>query len=1155
MDDQKVLKILVITSRPLVDSQNRRINLLDVEKERARVRDALQNAGAAIHTQFLPSATVDAVTRAFVRAWDVAHITGHGSPDGELLLEDEFGVAQFLNARDVVALMGESLPRVVVLSLCYAGQALPDALLHAGAQTVIAIDADELIPDHAATLFNETFYALLARGESVGNAFERAQTRVRLDPQVGDRAFAASGVEGPPYSERFTRAGNDGLTFASEQRAYQEFDTPRALGNLRERNRNFVGRAQEIVQIVKAFDARGMQANARRVALHGAGGLGKTELAQAVAWWYVERGRVGAVVWASANPTEDEFVLRDLGSLFAIAARALKLNFSEQMPFDEQKAIVRDAVGEQETLLLLDNWETLVNTGKAREVWDFVLSLPPRVRVLVTSRDKLPPKNAENIELDTLAPDDAAKLFLQIARSAGYFKNNPQLSAEETAILGAIIERLGGYALAIEVVAGQTESRTLGAIWRDLVQIPKNVLEGKTEFGEPRGIWTSLDFSYNVLPDAEKQMFRGMGVLLAPATDEDITAITTSPQPSPSQGDGAGGVRETLDTLVRRSLVRFREGHYALLPIVRDYAESRLADAGQDPLELHLRAVNHFANKGTLEGALTASDHLYELAARFQSEQAAKVFIEYVNSFYSDLLTRGYWAEARRKTEDLIVVARGLGDKVAEAYAFQNLALHFQNIGDYERALPLREQAMKMAEEIGDRNLIATNLHNRGMLERNKGNYPEALRLLNECLELRIRLGDKLGIASSLGQIGNVAQVQGNYTEALRLFSQSMEMSEEIEDKRGIATSLEQMGTLAEWQNNHSEAQRLFDQSLKLRQELGDQSGIAQLLYHMGITAKAQGNYPEAIHLFEESLQLKQKLGDKGGIANILYAHEEIEREQGNDLEASQIFDERLQLLHELGDKHSVANTILNAGFQARVRGKYTEAREMLVHATAIFRELSDKRGIARGLSEIGVVAQHQGSYGEALERYGESLQLFQELEDRHGIADILHQMGNVAYWQGHYGEALRFYQESLQLTQLIGDKRGIASTLHQLGMVAQQQGNYGEALRLYGESLNLKKEVGDKHGIANSIEQSGQVVQLTGELKDALKYFLDALSRFIKLESPNRYVSLRDIASVRVQGGQEQFMEWLRELIEDEEDINDLIEILEAFEKSLHKS
>jgi hypothetical protein len=134
MDDQKVLKILVITSRPLVDSQNRRINLLDVEKERARVRDALQNAGAAIHTQFLPSATVDAVTRAFVRAWDVAHITGHGSPDGELLLEDEFGVAQFLNARDVVALMGESLPRVVVLSLCYAGQALPDALLHAGAQ-------------------------------------------------------------------------------------------------------------------------------------------------------------------------------------------------------------------------------------------------------------------------------------------------------------------------------------------------------------------------------------------------------------------------------------------------------------------------------------------------------------------------------------------------------------------------------------------------------------------------------------------------------------------------------------------------------------------------------------------------------------------------------------------------------------------------------------------------------------------------------------------------------------------------------------------------------------------------------------------------------------------------------------------------------------
>ena len=662
MDDQKVLKILVITSRPLVDSENRHIHLLDVEQERERIRGALQKAGVGIHAHFLANATVGAVTRAFAQDWDVVHITGHGSRDGNLLLEDEYGVAQFLNARDVVALMGASLPRVVVLSLCYAGKALPDTLLDTGVETVIAIDADEPIPDHAAILFNETFYSLLARGESVGKAFERAQTRVRLDGQVGDKAFAASGEKGPPYSERFTLVGDDAFAFASETGAYQETGTPRALGNLRERNRDFVGRAHEIVQIVQAFDARGMQANARRVALHGAGGLGKTELSQAVAWWYVERGRVDAVVWASASPTEYEFVLRDLASFLAIAARALKLNFSEQMPFDEQKAIVREALSAQETFLLLDNWETLVENKTAREVWNFVLNLPPRVRVLVASRHKLPPKDAENIELETLAPDDAAKLFLNIARNTGYFKNNPQLSAEETAILSAIIERLGGYALAIEVVAGQTESRSLSAIWHDLVQIPKNVLEGKTEFGEPRGVWTSLDFSYNVLPNAEKEMFCRMSAFLVPAMTDDIAALTTIPEP-----------RSVLDTLVKRSLVRFREGHYSLLPIVREYAESKLMESQVNLVSIHLTFGKYFADKETDFGKLIASEHLYYIAMRFQNSDAAEKFIGYVKGFYQSLSTHGHWFDAQYKLQQVITLAEALDNKREKTWALREM--------------------------------------------------------------------------------------------------------------------------------------------------------------------------------------------------------------------------------------------------------------------------------------------------------------------------------------------------------------------------------------------------------------------------------------------------------------------------------------------------
>jgi len=148
------------------------------------------------------------------------------------------------------------------------------------------------------------------------------------------------------------------------------------------------------------------------------------------------------------------------------------------------------------------------------------------------------------------------------------------LSREQNAILGAIIERLGGYPLAVEVVAGQTESRSLDEIYNDLIRLPRNVLEGKDEVtNEPRGIWTSLGLSYNVLPDAEKEMFRGMGVLLAAPRRWKILL--------PSQK-----FRNRAPCWIRSSSVHssaFAKDNMRCCPSWRDYAESCLETVGQGP--------------------------------------------------------------------------------------------------------------------------------------------------------------------------------------------------------------------------------------------------------------------------------------------------------------------------------------------------------------------------------------------------------------------------------------------------------------------------------------------------------------------------------------------------------------------------------------------
>jgi len=899
MLNENALRILAITSRPLINANGSPITLLDVVDERRRIRDALKNAGVAVHVHFLSDATTGAINEVLEDAWDVIHITGHGTPDGCLLFEDEFGVAQLVDAQDLVRMFGKYRPSVVVLSLCFSGRAAPDHLLKAGINTVVAIRADVPIADRAAMLFNQQFYSSLARGEIIENAFNRAQTSVALDAQVGDEhsPINEAGMQQMPWSKRFTLLGNDAFAFTEHVRGggYSEAGSPHHAGNLRERNVNFVGRAKEIVEVVKSFDA----SKARRVAIWGSGGLGKTELSRAVAWWYAERSRVDAVLWASAGRAEGEYILRDLASLLSIAARAFNLNFSEQMPFDQQKAVMREFFASQRSaLIILDNWETIEPRDR-RQIWDFVLDLPESTSVLVTSRDILPAKDACNLELNTLTIEDSAALFLKIAHNTGYFKRNPRLSGEERGLLNEIIKRLDGYPLAVEVVAGQTESRTLEEIWNGLVKFPENVLQGKDEItGEPRGVWTSLGFSYDVLPAPEQAMFRMMGVFLSPATSDDITAI--------AQIENS---RTVLDTLVKRSLVRTRDGTYTLLPIVRDYAESRILEAHQVPAELHVRVANHYLKRGTLEDKVIASDHLFEIATRFGVEGGPEMFFECVNEFYQDLVPHGMWMEYRRKMEQMIAIAPMLSDRQIEAASIGNLGAAYARIGEYQRAGDLIWKAVNLCKEIDDKLGLATSLEWLGILAEYQEKFEEAERFYNQCLELGEELGDNRLLSGVLHQLGSLASRCNDLDNAEKYFRQSLIMDEESEDKRGVAISLVSLGSLALLNQNHEEASRLINQSLQITRKFGYKPEQALALYNLGTLAYIKGKLEEASQCYQESLNLKMELGDNLGVSNTLRRLGVLARSQGRMHEALEYF---LDSIRILPDEHPDYEQLLN---------------------------------------------------------------------------------------------------------------------------------------------------------------------------------------------------------------------------------------------------
>ena len=165
MANDSALNILVITSRPLLTAERRPIHLLDVAEERRRIEKSLKS-NAHAKASFVAEATTNNVNAALLQSWDVVHFAGHGSSDGCLLLEDGCGVAHFVEAEEIAALLKNKAIPLLVLSACYS-ETVAYKLLAAGLPAVIAIDAKQPIADKAAIIFAEHFYGGPASGLTV----------------------------------------------------------------------------------------------------------------------------------------------------------------------------------------------------------------------------------------------------------------------------------------------------------------------------------------------------------------------------------------------------------------------------------------------------------------------------------------------------------------------------------------------------------------------------------------------------------------------------------------------------------------------------------------------------------------------------------------------------------------------------------------------------------------------------------------------------------------------------------------------------------------------------------------------------------------------------------------------------------------------------
>lgn len=312
-------------------------------------------------------------------------------------------------------------------------------------------------------------------------------------------------------------------------------------------------------------------ATSRLTTILGAGGLGKTRLANEVGQRAIHTPAVIVVELASVR-TGDDVELAFASTLGIREARATRL--ADPGAQLDLRSRILGLLSERETLLIVDNCEHIVDAAAA--YIEDILSSTPTVRVLATSRAPLAIGAERVYALGPLPAEDdgpAVVLFCERARAA---RPGVVLPPEAVARLCA---RLDGLPLAIELAAARTRSLSVEEIERRLGNRFALLTGGERTAPERhRTLFAVIDWSWNLLGTSEQSLMRRLSVFPDGFSSEAAEAVA---------GGGGASVLDDLDALVAQSLVTVSEDaetgilRYRMLETVREFGDLELTSAGE----------------------------------------------------------------------------------------------------------------------------------------------------------------------------------------------------------------------------------------------------------------------------------------------------------------------------------------------------------------------------------------------------------------------------------------------------------------------------------------------------------------------------------------------------------------------------------------------
>jgi predicted ATPase len=649
-------------------------------------------------------------------------------------------------------------------------------------------------------------------------------------------------------------------------------NTPRSRGRVPKPAEALYGRDAEQIRIMELLRKH------RLVTITGPGGMGKTRLCQEVANQVSSEFPDGIVYVSLATLTDAKEVIPTL---------ALTLDIKEGADHELIDGISA-YLSNKNLLLVLDNLEQVIEA--TQQIAELLTRCSP-LKLLVTSRTPLkitqecefplgPLSVPEsNIDLDSALQNSAIAFFADKAR-----KTDPGflISKDNVATILAICRKVEGIPLALELAAARIRIMSPDELLKRLVFALDVLASGSRDLPERhQTLRTTIDWSFSLLDEAEKVLFRRLAVFSGGFTLEAIEAVCFV-----NKKEAMAGLKD-IESLMDKGLLQRTDikGRLNMLHIIKDFALEKLIESNEMQM-LQFRHANYFLQvaarlniitqtrnqleimqEGFLEESniLSALDFLLEASTENQQAETIEMGLQICGECAIYWHISGKHISAMNYIERFLELPACPKDSIGRCMALTTAGIATQTLGQFDRTEVFAREGYEIANALKQDTLVSINAVSLAMncMTTDSGRSKTYINIAKQSAE-KAHNTFLSGLTLAFG--GIIELVSGDPAAAKNNYEKALTYQQADKDYEGRAISLSGLAQLEAIAGNAEQALILYHESLASFATVGDRPEEARILSEIaGVYLNLQ-NLEQATRYLVDSVQAYQEVGSTRGV-------------------------------------------------------------------------------------------------------------------------------------------------------------------------------------------------------------------------------------------------------------------------------------------------